>query len=105
MISNTFVKLGVAILLLICLLDMPYGYFQFVRFLSSISFCFLAFQANEKNKNIDTVIFLILILLFQPFFKVSLGRFIWNIIDIFVATFLIIHTFISKNKNQHVKKN
>ncbi|WP_394352638.1 DUF6804 family protein [Thermonema lapsum] len=39
-----------SILLLLCLADMPCGYFQFARFISLIGFAVLAYQANEQKK-------------------------------------------------------
>ena len=45
--------------------------------------------------------FAALALLFQPFFKVALGRVVWNIVDVIVAIgllILIVVTFIGKKK-------
>lgn len=89
---SKLLKLGIALMLLVCLLDMPYGYFQFVRFLSSIGFGFLAYEANSEQRKSETIIFIVLGLLFQPFLKVSLGRELWNIVDVGVAIFLIVKT-------------
>lgn len=85
-------KLGIALILLVCLLDMPYGYYQLVRFLSSIGFGYLAYEANSEQHKNDTIIYVVLGLLFQPFLKVSLGRELWNIIDLVVAIYLIAKT-------------
>jgi hypothetical protein len=68
---------------------MPYGYYQFVRFASMAAFAFLAYTANEEGKQTEVIIFIILALLFQPFFKIALGRELWNIIDLIVAIGLI----------------
>lgn len=68
------IKIGLAILFFICLLDMPYGYFQLVRFLALIGFGFLAYQANQQAQQTKMIIYGALALLFQPFFKVALGR-------------------------------
>ena len=39
-----------------------------------------------------------LALLFQPFFKVVLGRTVWNVVDVLVAIFLVgLVVFESKN--------
>lgn len=91
-------KLGIALMLLACLLDMPYGYYQLVRFLSSIGFGYLAYNANSVNRKNDTIIYVILGLLFQPFLKVSLGRELWNIVDVGVAIYLVVKTM-RVNKN------
>ncbi|WP_018676220.1 DUF6804 family protein [Riemerella columbina] len=92
-------KFGLAILLAICLLDMPYGYFQFVRFLSLIIFVVFAYQSKQQGKEVEAVIYIALALLFQPFFKVALGRTLWNIIDILVAIGLVLTIFIQNKQN------
>jgi hypothetical protein len=94
--SGTIIKITLAILLLLCLLDMPYGFYQMVRFLALIGFGALAFKANEENKNTEMLIYSGLALLFQPFFKISLGREIWNIVDVIVGIWLLASLFISK---------
>jgi len=86
---SKLLKLGIALMLLACLLDMPYGFYQFVRFLSTIAFGYLAYEANSEHRNNETILYVILGLLFQPFLKVSLGRELWNIVDVGVAIYLI----------------
>ena len=80
-----FASIGIALLLLACLADMPYGYFQFVRFASAAFFSYAAYHENEKGSKELAVVFLVLAILFQPFIKISLGRTIWNIVDVIVA--------------------
>ena len=76
---------------------MPYGYYQFVRFAALVGFAILAFQANEQKNQMETIIYVALALLFQPFFKVALGRTIWNVVDVVVGIGLLISVF--KNKS------
>ncbi|MGI9190573.1 MAG: DUF6804 family protein [Chitinophagaceae bacterium] len=85
------IKLGIAILCLICLADMPYGFYQLVRLIAFVGFAYLAYDVKQKKEN-DTafLIYAGLSLLFQPFLKISLGREIWNIVDVLVAGGLII---------------
>lgn len=87
------IKLFLALLFILCLLDMPYGYFMLVRFIALIGFGYLAFKANEDNQKNESFIYIALALLFQPFLKISLGREIWNIVDVIVAVGLIISIF------------
>ena len=80
----------VAILLLVCLFNMPYGYYEFVRFAASASFAYLAYSYN-RNKNENAVlIYIALAILFQPFVKFAFGRTIWNSIDVIVAVGLLL---------------
>lgn len=96
-----YLKIGLAILLLLCLLDMPYGFYQLVRFMALVVFGFLAFDANQRKQNLFVIIYGVLALLFQPFFKIALGRDLWNIVDVVVAIFLIVSLlFPIQNKDE-----
>jgi hypothetical protein len=66
-------KLTLSILFLLCLADMPYGYYELVRMVGLIGFAILAFQANQKGNQVEMIIYIGLALLFQPFFKIALG--------------------------------
>ncbi len=80
---------GLAIALALCLFQMPYGYFQLVRFMALVIFAYLAFL-EYKAQNIDRmVLFIALAILFQPFAKIALGRMIWNIVDVAVTIYLL----------------
>jgi len=89
-------SIGIALLLLGCLADMPYGYFQFVRFASAAFFSFAAYHENEKGSKELAVVFLVLAILFQPFIKISLGRSIWNVVDVIVSVGLFGYSFYKK---------
>lgn len=78
-------------LLLGCLFDMPYAYFQFVRFASTAGFAYLAYEAFDEKNQRDIIIFFVLALLFQPFEKIALGRVLWNIVDVGVAVYLLLN--------------
>jgi hypothetical protein len=90
------IKIILAILLLMCLIDFPYGFYQFVRFTALVGFGILAFKAFEEEKQIEMIIYLALALLFQPIVKISLGRTLWNIVDIAVALYLLYDVLIKK---------
>ncbi|MDR1518037.1 MAG: hypothetical protein LBS52_08100 [Dysgonamonadaceae bacterium] len=93
------VKIILAALFFVCLLDMPYGFYQFVRFAGMIGFAFLAYQANEEKNQAETFIFVGLALLFQPFFKIALGRELWNVVDVIVGIGLILSLFIKPKQH------
>lgn len=97
---NKTIKIILAILFFLCLLNMPYGFYQFVRFIALIGFAILAYQANQQSRQAEMIIYGALALLFQPFFKVALGREIWNIVDVIVGIGLIISLFIKPKENQ-----
>ena len=95
------IKIGLAIVLFLCLLDMPYGYYQLVRFVALIGFGILAYKAKEEKKNTEMIIFGGIALLFQPFFKIALGREIWIILDVIVGIGLIASILIKSKKNEY----
>ena len=84
------IKIVLAILLFDCLLDMPYGFYEFVRFVALIGFAILAYQALEEGRQTEVIIYAVLAILFQPFFKIALGRDLWNVVDVIVGVGLIV---------------
>jgi hypothetical protein len=96
---NNVVKIILSILFLICLADMPYGYYQFVRFVGLIGFAVLAYQSNQQGRQTEMIIYGGLALLFQPFFKIALGRQMWNIVDVVVGLGLLISIFMKPKES------
>ena len=84
------IGLGLALALLICLLPLPYGYYTLVRFAAMIVFGCMAFNFYREGKLPLCVVAASLVLLFQPIFKVALGRAMWNAVDVLVAVALIV---------------
>lgn len=97
------IGLVLAVLLLLCLLSMPYGYYVLVRFVSMIIFGIMAWGFYNNNKIPLCILFASLALLFQPFLKIALGRFIWNVADIVVAVLLISLWYLN-NISSNIKK-
>lgn len=93
------IKIILAILFFLCLADMPYGFYQFVRFAGLVGFVFLAYQANQEGKKVETVVYILLAILFQPFFKIALGRTIWNIVDVIVGIGLLVSIFLKPKRD------
>ena len=93
---SKFIKAGLAVLFFLCLLDMPYGFYQLVRFIALVGFAILAYLEFQQKNGIAVILFMSLALLFQPFFKVALGREIWNIVDAVVGVGLLVSLFSKK---------
>ena len=98
--NDFYLKIILSILLLLCLLHMPYGYYAAVRFIAMLGFALLAYYSYQENKtaNAAVIICVALALLFQPFAKIALGRTVWNVVDIIVAAGLIISLFAKKKE-------
>ena len=86
---SSLLKVIMAILLLLCLVDMPYGFYELVRFGAAIAFVYLSYDYFKSKNDGLGFTFAALALLFQPFFKITLGRAIWNFVDVLVAVGLI----------------
>ncbi len=102
MIDFTFmekkIKIILSILFFVCLADMPYGYYQVVRFVGLLGFVILAYKAHEQGRQSEMIIYGGLALLFQPFLKLDLGRQVWNIVDIIVGLGLILSIWTKQKK-------
>ncbi len=59
------IKIILAILLFLCLADMPYGFYQFVRLLALAGFAALAFMANKEGWQTEMIVYIVLAILFQ----------------------------------------
>ncbi len=94
------IKIVLAVLFFLCLADMPYGFYQFVRFVALVGFVTLAFQAHKQGSQTEMVIYVGLALLFQPFFKIALGRQIWIIVDLTVGIGLILSILMKPKESQ-----
>lgn len=84
-----WIKAAMAVLLLLCLADMPYGFYVLVRFCAAVAFVYLSYGYFKSNNEGLGFVFAALALLFQPFVKIALGRTVWNIVDVIVAAGLV----------------
>lgn len=91
-------KIILAALLLVCLLHLPYGLYNLIRFVAMAGFVMIAVDYFKQSNDALVITFACLALLFQPFIKIALGRTIWNIVDVAVAIFLIL--LIAKNQHK-----
>lgn len=92
--------LFLAAMLLLCLAPMPYGYFTLVRFIMMVACGWMAYQYYQRQKTVAMWVFGALTILFQPIYKLALGRVTWNIIDVIVAIFLIILFWVERKKER-----
>ena len=93
-------RILLAILLILCLLPMPYGYFNLVRIISMICFAIFAYRYYSEKKMELAITFCGLAILFQPLIKIHLGRGLWNTVDLIVAAFLLFLLYIDKKNKQ-----
>ena len=99
------IKIALAILFFICLANMPYGYYELVRFAALVGFAILAYYANENGNKIEVIFFIALAILFQPLLKIALGRNLWNIIDVIVGAALLLSLVLPIQKKENGRTN
>lgn len=92
------IKIILAGLFFLCLFNLPYGFYQFVRFAALIGFVVLAYRAYQQGHPTEMVIYAVLALLFQPIVKFALGRTMWNIVDVVVGLGLIASIWLLNNE-------
>ena len=90
-------KLTTAGLLLFAIFPLPYGYYQLLRIVVSISSGISAFVAYEDNNQGLAIIFALVLILFNPFIPIYLSKEIWIPIDIIVGIFFGINGKTDKN--------
>jgi len=99
------IKILLAVLFFLCLFDMPYGYYQFVRFAAMLSFAYLAFSSNKQSNKNEVFVYIALAILFQPFIKIALGRTLWNVVDVIVGVGLLFSLTHSEKVKKQIKNN
>ncbi len=88
-----------AIALFIAMADMPYGYYQLLRFFVCGVGAYGAYLSYEQKKTGWVWILGIIALLFNPFMKFYFEKEVWKIID-FIAGIIFCVCFFGKNKQR-----
>lgn len=77
-------------LLLLCLLPLPYGLYILFRLVIAVIAGIWAYRAYMAGRVTEAVIAGVVALVFQPFFKLMLGRLLWCVVDVILIVFLIL---------------
>lgn len=77
--------LGPILLLLIALLDMLYGYYQILRVIVFCSSAYISIQEKDCNGAFWLWAFVACALIYNPVFKLSLGKDIWPFANVAAA--------------------
>lgn len=86
---ENLVRVALALLFVGCLADMPYHYFRAVRFLGTAGFIYLAFREKGRDNGEMFWFWVVSAVLINPIVKISLGRVLWNVVDIIWAAVLV----------------
>lgn len=82
-------SLILAIALLVCLLPLPYGFYTLIRLATAIIAGCWAYTFFNKGKTAYTIISCAIVLLFQPFIKITLDHLTWNVVDVILAMTIV----------------
>jgi hypothetical protein len=92
----TSIKVSLSILFLVAILDMPFGYYQFLRITAFITFCFLSYQSYRENDLWWLRFWVIEAILFNPMFKIYFTKEVWVYLDVISVILLIVSLNSSK---------
>lgn len=76
-------------MLLIAVAPLPYGYYTLLRLVSFIVFAWASVVSYRDDGSILPYAFGLLVLLYNPFIKVSFDKEVWAIVNLASAIFLI----------------
>lgn len=93
-----WLKIILAIALLLCLAPMPYGYYMVIRFAVMIAFAIMAYNYAKEQQIALCIVSIAIIIAFQPVVKIPFGRTVWNILDTVIAICLIITLLLDNKK-------
>jgi len=71
----------------IAILNLPYGFYMIVRCIATAVAIYLLTTARVRLFDIQVFTLIVVILIFNPIWKVHLGRDLWRIVDGFTAIF------------------
>ena len=94
--KKLIVKGVLVVLLLLCLVDADYGYYQAMRTLISFGLAYITYSYYQEGDKKNAIINLCLLIVFQPLVRIGLGRDIWILVDILVAGYLIFQILASR---------
>jgi len=84
--------------LLVTFINFPHGFYTFLRLIVSISSGFIIFlnYREEKKITVNIVIFVVILLLFNPIIPIHLTKSQWLPIDIIISVIFIFNYFKKK---------
>jgi len=81
-------------MLLIAVLDLPYGYYTLLRIVVFIVAGIIAFLAFKNDKELLLILFGAISILYNPIIPVYLNKNTWIIIDVLVAVLFVLSIFL-----------
>ena len=94
--TKIILKLLLSIALLLCLLQMPYWYYQLIRILGMVGFLYFAYLDSKDKIKFTPQLFVVAALILNPIIKIPFGRNTWQIIDIILSVILLLSIFFER---------
>lgn len=83
-------SIGIALLLIVAIAELPYGFYTFLRIVVCSYSAYLAVAAFSEDKRIWVFAFIAIAIVFNPLVPIYLEKEIWIIIDILCAIYYVI---------------
>lgn len=96
---KTLVHALLIVILLGCMLNMPYGYYQLVRVVSFVGFSFLSYLSWKDQRPLFLLLFAVGAITFNPIEKLYLGKELWIVVDIIFSLILAYSLLTKRTKN------
>ena len=79
-------------MLVIAVLPLPYGYFMLLRLVVTAAAAYVAYENFSRDIASWGIVFVIIALLFNPFYVVHFDKALWAVIDLIVAGLFFINS-------------
>ena len=79
-------------MLVIAVLPLPYGYFMLLRLVVTVAAAYVAYENFSKDITNWGIAFVVIALLFNPFYVVHFDKTLWAVIDLIVAGIFFINS-------------
>ena len=100
--QKNILKILLAIAFLLCLLKMPYWYYQLIRVVAMVGFIYFAYLDSKEKIKITPILFVLSAIIINPIIKIPFHKNDWQIIDIIFAVILILSLFWKGKHNSNL---
>ena len=80
-----------AVMLILGVFPLPYGYYTLLRFVATIVFIWAAYVSFNRGRKNITWLFCLGVILFNPFIKIHLPKELWSVVDVVAGIFMLVN--------------
>ncbi len=88
-INRVIPQLAISIILLCCLLKVPFAYYQFTRISVFCLLCYLGYIYYQEKKMLLLIPIILCVILFNPLVKIAFKKHLWQKIDLVIGIIFI----------------